>query len=305
MPFLYHANEVLKRKKLFKRRRDFQFALVGSLMTDLEWVADLKGAHEKSLPFYYYLLQKDKKYAPFALGMHIHAETDGYIEPSYVDSQETVALVTEILKKHDPGKLDLENAHHVLVEQAIDYHLATQNKKLIPALRRALKRFYKEHHFLAITEHMEDFFGTQKKEILREKLLLLNPQQKRPIVDLDDFTNLHGQVKLWIGNTFYWIHSKTIVQMYQTTLMLRFTWFWYWQDKKKLHHMIEEALGKLNTFHPIILGFQDKLDRYLEPQLRLLHQDRHSLLGTVGTESSRSSPSSPFSEYSSDRSKEL
>lgn len=279
MPFLYHANEVFKRRELFTKHRDFQFALAGSLMTDLEWVAGLKGAHEKALEFYIYLLKKDKKYAPLALGMYIHAITDKYIEPSYVDDDKVVALARDIIQRHDPGRASLSFANHVLVEQAIDYNIALGNRRLVPVLRRALKRVYKEKHLEKISVHMENFFGT-KKETIKEKLSYFNPHTKRPLLKIEDYADIPGHVKIWIGNMFYQINEKTIHNMYWITLLIRFLWFDYWQDKKKLQHMIAEAREKINDFHDIIGGFQSSLDDEMKTKLGLL---QHSFTATFTT----------------------
>ena len=239
-------------------------------MTDLEWVAGLKGAHTRSLGFYHYLLQKDKKYAPVALGMYIHAITDTYIEPNYVDNEKTVAVADGIIKKYDPTRVTIPFAHHMLVEQAIDYHISSNNRNLVRSLNRALRRFYKPQHLHSITQHMEDFFGV-KKEFIQQKLAYFDPDARLALMRVEDFALLPGQVKIWINNMFFRIHEKTFGSMYRITLAARYVWFSYWQDKLQLQRMFEEAKDKLNDFQGIIRGFQMILDENVKEKLGLLY----------------------------------
>jgi len=277
MPFLYHANEVLKRRRLFKRRRDFQFAIVGSLATDLEWVAGMKGAHKRSLEFYHYLLtrgkseRKAKKYAPFALGMYIHKITDDWIEPTYVDTKKNFKIASNIIKKYDPHHIEIKDAQHALIEQAIDYNISNGNKKLMRNLNNALRRVFKKKNLDNITQYMEDFFGTDK-EIIKSKLALFNPDSKRSLAKIEDYSNVLGQVNLWMGNMFYMINQKTIKGMYKITLIFRYLKYSFMQDKNKLGNMVLEAKDKFNDFHHIIKGFQKRLDKEVKNKLRRFYE---------------------------------
>lgn len=273
MPFLYHANEVLKRRHLFKRRRDFHFAMVGSLATDLEWVAGMKGAHEKALEFYHYLLsrgeteRKARKYAPFALGMYIHSITDDWIEPTYVDTKKNFKTASEIIKRYDPYNIEIPHAQHTLVEQAIDYNISHGNKKLMRNLNNALRRVFKRNNLDNIAQYMEDFFGTDK-ELIKSKLSLFNPDSKRSLARVEDYTNIPGQVNLWMGNMFYRLNHSAIHGMYKITLILRYLIYSFRQDKNKLGNMVLEAKDKFNDFHKIIKGFQKRLDKEIKSKLR-------------------------------------
>jgi len=272
MPFLYHAEEVFRRKRLFKSRRDFHFAMVGSLATDLEWVAGMNGAHEKALEFYHYLLnnKKAKKYAPFALGMYIHSITDDWIEPTYVDTKKNFKIASEIIKKYDPDKVEIHHAQHVLVEQAIDYNISYGNKKLMKNLNNALRRVFKKKNLDPIAQHLQDFFGTDK-EIIKSKLSLFNPDSKKALAKVEDYTNIPGQVNLWMGNMFYRVNKKTIQSMYKITLILRYLTYSFMQDKNKLGNMVLEAKERFNDFHHIIRGFQNRLDNEVKSKLSLFY----------------------------------
>jgi hypothetical protein len=273
MPLIYHANEVLKRRRLFKRKRDFYFAICGSLATDMEEFAGVKGAHENSLKFYHYLLKnrKARRYAPFALGMYIHAITDKYIEPPYVDSKKNYKVATDIIKKYDPDKIDVKYSQHLLVEQAIDFNISHNNKKLMKIIKKSLKTGYKKIHLNNISKHIEIFFGVDK-EIVKEKLELFSPYKKNPFLSIFDYPSLMGQVKIWKGNMFFRKYEESFKNSSKLILGLKYLWFNYWQDKFKSKKMIEEAKNKFQGFRGIIKDFQNKLDQNIEAKLRLLER---------------------------------
>jgi hypothetical protein len=276
MPFLYHANEVLRRKKLFKNERDFEFAIFGSLATDLEHWAGVKGAHEKSLEFYNYLLNKDnksKKYASFALGMHIHAITDKYIEPKYVDTKRNKKLAQKLIEKHTPLHENTHKAPHHLVEQAIDYNITNNSKELIKVVNSSLKRCYEKENLENIAKYLEEFFGTDKKKIKR-RLQLLNPKRKITLANIEQFTTIQGLVHIWKGKMFYWLNKEKLRGKYKLKMIFKFVTFYLRQDKNEIKKMMIEAIEIWNDFQELIKKSHKKFDKIIKDKLIQLEKAR-------------------------------
>jgi hypothetical protein len=143
-----------------KLRKSLQFSLVaiGSMIPDLEEFGIMKKVHGRSEKFLQYLLEKDPKYVPLAIGMILHEELDKEIDKHHVSPH--ICNAEEILRQFD---MDAEAAPY-LIDHAVNCTVLEQEPEIIAVADKARKISHRHIH--KISKHLADFFTADKKDVM-------------------------------------------------------------------------------------------------------------------------------------------
>lgn len=146
------------------RRHTFDFVLVaiGSVITDLEEFHVLEKVHWRAKSFLNYLLKRDPKYAPLAIGMILHEELDKHIDNEFVNPRLNEA--GRLLKKYNIRNIDDEA--HYLIDHAVNCNALEREPKIIELAEKAMKRLSAKH-VSKIAHHLASFFGGDKEEVIK------------------------------------------------------------------------------------------------------------------------------------------
>lgn len=162
--FAHHVDSCKRLFEQFKLRKEsLQFALVavGSVIPDLEEYKILKNVHWRAHAFLEYLLKKDPKYAPLALGMIFHEEMDKAIDKHFVNPN--MPKMAKFLDKHQLNTLP--DAAHYYLDHVSCLDFVDREPGLVLLAEQARKRL-KTRHSQKIAKHLSTFFEGDKYQVL-------------------------------------------------------------------------------------------------------------------------------------------
>jgi hypothetical protein len=228
-------------KKLNSHNRDY--LIVGSVLPDVAelHIAPEAQTHTRGVEFMRYL---GKEYRYLGLGVVLHGDSPrgldyythrgfysndgsyskprpggGYIARSYRDIAPLVVKYKKSL-----GRLSVDEAVHFVVEFCFDHLTAQRDKKLAPALYKALRRSLDTHAVV----NFANFFDVDQKQMRRLKHIIRSRQHKKI---LTNFATVHGTAH----NLQHFIFLKSL--------------------REEQKHVRYKFLGKLGNLARSSLGF--------------------------------------------------
>ncbi len=239
-------DSALKKIKLHKPHQ-YDLAILGSILPDLEYTGLLPEAHARCKEFYEHLLSVDEEYVPLALGMVSHVLYDKIIEPGYVDIKESEAM--SILHEFYPRSTKIKWAAHTFIEQAMDAHVLIENPQLPKLIAKVNKRLT-DQQLVSITTHLATFFGADKTHLLAALRAL---QQ----YNVEKISHPLSISKLWLNCMFMMSnehilleHTKNPLAKFKAALTLGFAYSRF-RMSHRLWHMFSHARIKFSD-HKLI-----------------------------------------------------
>lgn len=264
MPFIFHCEEIVRRKAFFRSKEDYYFALMGSLAPDLEWFGVLKGAHWKSGRFLKYMLKNKKRreYAAFALGMHIHCLTDQYLEPAYINKKEIQAIARNLIRKYNAQNPEHPDIEHRFVEFIIDLNSVSSHKGMITELKKAQKFLFEKKRFNKISKYMADYFKVSLPE-LRNKWQVFHPEKGIARVGLDNFKSADGAAYIWRDINFYFSNISLFKDPAYTRIFFKYILYRLFHGTRKVRQMFDEARKHIKGYRRIVKKSAPTIDRQI------------------------------------------
>ncbi|MBS3148471.1 hypothetical protein J4219_06295 [Candidatus Woesearchaeota archaeon] len=165
MPAFAHHIDSCKRLfekfKLLKESRQFALVAVGSVIPDLEEYKILKNVHWRAHAFLEYLLKKDPKYAPLALGMIFHEEMDKAIDKHFVNPN--MPKMAKFLDKYQLNSVP--DAAHYYLDHVSCLDFVDNDPGLVLLAEQARGRL-KGRHSRKIARHLSTFFEGDEQLVL-------------------------------------------------------------------------------------------------------------------------------------------